>query len=157
MDIYKYLKLDHAHVAHLFKQLKHADCNTRKRQIVSFIAQELIAHAESEQETFYKTLEAHLKNSEEVKHGEKEHKEIEKQIHKIFHEKSPSETWNNDVKRLQEIVDHHVKEEESKIFKVARQVLSKEDAYYIKEKMHYLKHKILPIIQKDILERTYGK
>lgn len=42
-------------------------------------------------------------------------------------------------KKLKEIVDHHVKEEEGSLFRQAKNILSDEDAYRLKELMHYLK------------------
>jgi hypothetical protein len=36
MDIYEYLKLDHDHVSHLFKQFSKSDLIIRKKQIILY-------------------------------------------------------------------------------------------------------------------------
>lgn len=148
MDIYDYLKLDHDHVAQLFKQFEHSTLLDRKKQIVALITQELIVHAHSEQETFYQALKKFDLTKEEVLHGQKEHKEIEDQINLIVNSKEFAASWVKKVEKLKEIVDHHVKEEEGAIFKHAKKVLSKEDAYIIKEEMHYLKQSLLLSLKK---------
>lgn len=148
MDIYKYLIMDHERVSHWFKLFNDSTIDERKKQIADLIAQELLLHAESEQETFYKKLERHATTKEEGLHGEKEHKEIEDQINKISREKPNSAAWTKGVNKLQDLVEHHVKEEEGPIFKKAKKIFSLEEAYRIKEEMHYLKESMRLKIQK---------
>ncbi|HRD70102.1 MAG TPA: hemerythrin domain-containing protein [Legionella sp.] len=143
MDIYDYLKMDHDKVARLFKQFNKTEINVRKQQIMEWIAQELLVHAKSEQDTFYKALLSHSLSKEDASHGKKEHKEIEDQIHAIMNSKDHGASWIKKVEKLQEIVEHHVKEEEHKLFKEAKKVLSEEEAYNLKEHMHYLKQDLL--------------
>lgn len=149
MDIYAYLKLDHEHVAQLFSQFENAESVTRRKQIVAMITQELLVHAYSEQETFYKALTQHLDTRDEAMHGKKEHHEIEAQIDSIIHSKYLGASWIKKVKRLKEIVEHHVNEEEGKIFRSAQEVISEKEAYMLKEKMHYLKQQILQRLQRQ--------
>lgn len=143
MDIYDYLKLDHKHVDHLFKQFAESHDMDRKKQIVYMIAMELIAHAESEQKTFYKALENYEATHDEALHGKKEHADIEKKIQSIIKSPRFDASWRKKVEKLQELVQHHVSEEEGRIFRLAKSVLSKEEAWELKEQMHYLKKKIL--------------
>lgn len=143
MDIYEYLKLDHDHVAQLFKQFEHSESRERRKQIVALVTQDLMAHAESEQETFYKTLKNYEITEEEAAHGLKEHHEIEDQIAKIKQSKEFGSGWVKMVNHLKELVEHHVKDEEGPLFRNAKKVLNEEQAYIIKEQMHYLKQKLL--------------
>ncbi|QMT59816.1 hemerythrin domain-containing protein [Legionella sp. PC997] len=147
MDIYEYLKMDHDHVAHLFDQFKESELPARRKQIMSLIAQELLIHAHSEQETFYEALKQYDLTKEDATHGKKEHKEIENQIKLILHSKEYGSPWVNQVNKLKKIVEHHVDEEEGTIFENARKVLSKEEAYEIKERMHYVKQHLLLSLQ----------
>ena len=152
MDIYDYLKLDHEHVAQLFKQFDNAVSQERRQQIAELIVQELIMHAHSEQETFYKALIQFESTKDVVFHGQKEHHEIEGQINLIVHSKEDGASWVKKVEKLKEIVEHHIKEEEGTIFKHARNVLSQEDAYVIKEQMHYLKQHLLLSLNNSVFE-----
>lgn len=143
MDIYEYLKLDHEHVNQLFKQFEQIDNKDRQVQIITLLAQELLVHAKSEQETFYKVLKHHYESSDEVFHGEKEHNEIIEQVDQILSSNHVNAAWVKQVDKLKELVTHHVKEEEGDIFNKAKKVLSETQAYELKEQMHYLKQKLL--------------
>lgn len=143
MDIYDYLKMDHEHVAKLFKQFEKSTLIERKKQIVALISQELMAHAQSEQETFYNTLKQFDSIQDDAQHGQKEHQEIEHQITLVLHTQQFGKQWEKEVEKLKELVTHHVNEEEGKLFREAKKVLSEEDAFIIKEQMHYLKQQLL--------------
>ncbi|RUQ84979.1 hemerythrin domain-containing protein [Legionella septentrionalis] len=136
MDIYDYLKKDHRKVSDLFKQFADAKTHERKKEIIDFLAQELLVHARSEQDTFYKLLESFNESKEEVLHGRKEHQDIEKQLKEVMNSMDSMADLEKKVQKLKEIVEHHVDEEESEIFDQAKDVLSEEDAYMIKEQMH---------------------
>ena len=143
MDIYEYLKLDHQKVDKLFKQFEDTEDYDLKFQIVALIIQELFVHAESEQATFYKALEQFEISKSEGLHGEKEHAEIEEKMDELGKSVNPTKAWEKKVLELKKLVQHHVKEEEGKMFSKAKKVLSKEQTYVIKEQMHYLKSKML--------------
>lgn len=154
MDIYEYLKMDHQNVSQLFKQFESTEPVERKRQIMALIAQELLIHAHSEQETFYDILKQFEQTKDMATHGQKEHKEIEDKIALILHSNEHGSQWVKKVKELNELVEHHVSEEEGDIFKQAQKVLSAEDAYVIKEKMHYLKQRMLLALKKQVAPET---
>jgi hypothetical protein len=143
MDIYEYLKADHAKVSDLFKLFDKTKVPEVKIEIVDMIIQELSLHAHTEQDTFYKALEQYPESKDAALHGVKEHAEIDAMIDKILPIDEPTKEWENDVLELKKLVEHHVKEEEGKIFDKAKKVLSKEQTYIIKEQMHYLKTTIL--------------
>jgi len=142
-DIYEYLKLDHKKVAKLFDLYESAPSQRNKLEIVAMLNKELTMHAISEEETFYKILEQYSKSQKEAFHGEKEHQEIKDRLAKLMTLKQANNTLDNQVQELKKIVEHHVSDEEGKIFKEAKNVLSKEEAFILKEKMHFLKGKIL--------------
>lgn len=143
MDIYEYLKKDHQKVADLFKQFTKAKDKLEKVEIVNFIAKELVLHATSEQETFYKVLESHADSKKEALHAEKEHKEIEEKLNEVTSFKDTDAKWEQKVLDLKALVEHHVKEEEGPLFKKAKEVIPEHEAYIIKEKMHDYKEKLL--------------
>ncbi|CEK10050.1 hemerythrin domain-containing protein [Legionella hackeliae] len=155
MDIYEYLKMDHEKVNHLFKLFEKTKSQKRAKEIVAFISQELLVHAHSEQETFYRALTQHPKTNEIALHGEKEHREIEEQIQSI--NQSAGKHWKEKVLKLKDIVEHHVKEEEGAIFDKAKSVLSEKEALILKEKIHYLKGKFLIWLEKRVNESSADK
>jgi hypothetical protein len=142
-DIYEYLKLDHKKVAKLFSLYDTAPSAQNKLEIVQMLNQELTVHAESEENTFYKALIQHPESKKDTLHAEKEHQEIKDKLAEITKIKEINQSLDQKVHELKKLVDHHVSEEEGKIFKEAKDVFSKEEAYVLKEKMHFLKGKIL--------------
>ena len=149
MNIYDYLKMDHEHVAHMFKQFSKSKLPERRAEIANMIAFELTAHAEAEQATFYKTLEQYAESRDEALHGVKEHQEIEDQIAAIVNAKEYGSAFIKKVEKLQKLVEHHVHEEEHNVFKKAKKVLSDYEAYVIKEQMHYLKEQLKRSMEKS--------
>ncbi|MBA4697593.1 MAG: hemerythrin domain-containing protein [Legionella sp.] len=150
MDLYQYLKMDHQFVSKLFKQFEKSELLDRKKQIITMLCNELLAHAESEQMTFYRVLEQDPLTKPLAIHGKREHQDIEDHIRYILNAKSFGVSWQSRVKKLQDVVSHHVKEEEGAIFRKAKKVLSEKDAAVIKEKMHYLKENLLRKLQKKL-------
>lgn len=142
MDIYDYIKMDHEKVNKLFKQFSSVESHQRKIEIAAMIARELLVHAKSEQDTFYKALEADAA-SKEIQHARKEHKDIEDKIHAILEPAKVTRQWLEEVKALQDLVEHHVKEEEGTLFDEGKDRLTEREACALKEKMHYLKQKLL--------------
>jgi len=146
MDIYDYLKMDHKKVAKLFDLYKTATSDRNKLEIIVMITTELIIHADSEANTFYKALEFHRKSEDEAFHGEEEHIEIKAKLTEISKFKTMNPTLNKKLLELQAIVEHHVSDEEGKIFRAAKNVLSDEEAYALKERMHAYKGKMKSVI-----------
>lgn len=142
-DIYNYLKMDHNKVAKLFDLYKTAPSNKNKLEIVEMLNQELTVHAVSEEETFYKVLETYAKSKKDTLHAEKEHQEIKNKLAEVMEISHVNTELDDRVQELKKIVEHHVSEEEGKIFRDAKNVLTKEEAYIIKEQMHFLKGKLL--------------
>jgi len=143
MDIYDYLEMDHKKVDQLFKQFKKAPNKERQMEIIQFLGQELLVHAKSEEKTFYQTLSQHQRTKEQAVHGRKEHHEIEDKTKQLLTTKNKEHQLKKEVETLQDLVEHHVSDEEGKIFRKAKQVLSDEDALILKEMMHREKQKLL--------------
>ena len=150
MNIYDYIITDHRNVAELFKQFDKTPSSDQKKAIVDTICKELFVHLEAEQETFYKVLQRHPTCRNEAMHGHEEHDEIEQQLELVLSSTDWGTAWEKRVHKLQEIVDHHVKEEESMIHSEARKVLTPQDAIALKEKMHNYKQKLLNTINKRL-------
>jgi hypothetical protein len=142
--------MDHQKVAHLFKQFEKTREYALKSQIVAMIIEELYVHAESEQATFYKALEQFRTTRDIALHGKKEHYEIEELMSDINLHMEDTRAWNKKVLKLKKLVEHHVKEEEGKMFRKAKKVLLEPQPFVIKEQMHYLKSKLKNKIAKAL-------
>lgn len=143
MDIYDYLKADHKKVANLFKLYESAPTKRNKLEIFEYIKKELLVHADTEANTFYKALEAYKQDEELISHAENEHAEIKQQLKEISQLRNVDAEMDEKILLLKKAVEHHVSEEEGNVFKAAKKILSEEQAYYLKEQMHDLKEKML--------------
>ena len=148
MDIYDYLKKDHEKVDNLFKQFEQTESLDYKKDLVEMIILELTVHSISEEETFYKLLRKSEKSKEEAEHGQEEHEEIQALMAKIKKIKTFNKAWEKQVLELKDLVHHHVKDEEGPMFRKAKKVLSEDEAYMIKEKMHSYKGDMLIELEK---------
>lgn len=154
MDIYDYLKMDHKKVAKLFELFESATTDRNRLETFALLKKELLLHADAEANTFYKTLEVFYKAEDEALHGEEEHEEIKNKIEEISQLKQQAAIIKK-VLELKKLVEHHVSEEEGKIFKAAKKVISDEEAYILKEQMHDYKDKLLYGSHSKIKEEVF--
>ena len=150
MNIYDYLKKDHREVSNLFAQFKKEKNTPRKKEIVDTLCQELFVHSHAEQETFYRAMKHHPLTKDDAIHSIDEHQEIEDQLEQVLSSTDFGAAWEKRVLKLQDLVEHHVKEEENFIFSEAKQIFSPEEAVALKEKVHNHKQKLLKTIQKRL-------
>ena len=139
MDIYNYLKKDHRKVSDLMEQVVAARSADRRLQIVQKIKQELLLHAETEQETFYAALENEEETEEEIEMAEEEHEEVKMMLNRLTSMSPESDRWLILFGQLKQAVEHHVKEEEEMIFPKAQEILSDDEAEELAEEMDMLK------------------
>jgi len=142
MNIYTYLKKDHEKVEMLFEDIIEASSYPKREQLFNQLKEELLVHAKSEHNTFYKTLKKYEDLKELIKHADKEHAEIENYLEQLSSLSSKEAKWLVLLGELKYSVQHHVKEEEGNIFSHAKKVLSKEDAQVLVEQMEKAKEKI---------------
>lgn len=139
MDIYTYLKKDHRKVSTLMEQVLAARSAARREEIFEEIKEELTLHAETEQATFYAALAEAEETEERIEDAEEEHEEIKKYLSKLSRMSAESEKWIETFGEFKHAVEHHVKEEEGRIFEKARQVLDDDEAEQLAQDMDELK------------------
>lgn len=141
MNLYEYIKNDHRKVDAMFKKLK-SSTNAKQQVIFKKIMHELFIHAESEQATFYDTLEKYKPVKTDVKHAKEEHKEIADMMNAITKMDPTSPAWLQKVIKLGETVEHHVHEEETEVFKDGKEYLTDEQTKQILKDMKFYKKKV---------------
>ncbi|MCE3238453.1 MAG: Hemerythrin cation binding domain protein [Gammaproteobacteria bacterium] len=144
MNIYNYLKKDHKKVKQLFNKIILSKSPKERENYFLEIRKELELHADTEHSTFYQALKSNPAGEDDAKHGDKEHEKIKKSLLKLS--KIPlKETakWFVQLGELKNIVEHHVEEEESKMFKDAQEILSDKEAEELSLKMEELKDKMM--------------
>src|SRR5690606_11413384 len=141
MDIYAYLKKDHDKVKKLMDQITEATTPEDRKELFDAMSSELLLHASTEEQTFYRALEERggKQLQEKAGHAEEEHDEIETLIQKLRKSSPEESSWLITFGSLKHAVEHHVEEEEGEIFEKARKVLSDLQAEKLAEEMDMLK------------------
>lgn len=126
MDALELLKSDHQEVSALFKDALSGD--TPKRDVVTKICDALTLHMAMEEKIFYPALrKAGGKDEKDsVLEAAEEHGGAKGLITKIRAVRGRDETLKAKVTVLKEMIEHHVSEEESEMFKEARKALGEE-------------------------------
>ncbi len=150
MNIYTYLQEDHAKVSQFFTALLAAKTNLIRKEYQVKIIFELLIHASTEEDSFYKKLKQYDNSESIVNHGLKEHDEIKGSIKDVRKEEVGTPEWRKCVQDLEKLVKHHVKEEEGEMFTAAKKVLSSEEAIELAAEMAALKIKTKGKIEKEL-------
>jgi len=150
MDIYHVLMRDHRKVSALFKKVMVTHNADLRLDLFEKILLELSIHAATEQATFYNALNKNKKGKEEISHAEEEHREIKTCLNKIANSNYKSDDWLIHFGELKSIVEHHVKEEETEIFKIAKKMISKREANMLGLKMLALKKEMLNQVNQSL-------
>ena len=131
MDILHVLKKEHEAVAGLLEQAtKFEGDDTTFAKLAGEIEAALTVHAMLEERLFYPVLLDRVAAGEDktdVFEGYTEHNVLKHLIALLKSEKRRDEAFKAELQVLGEDVKHHVKEEESTIFALARDLLSKDE------------------------------
>lgn len=132
MDAIQLLKQDHEKVKGLLSQLGDTTSRAEKTraQLLEKIAKELEVHTTIEEEIFYPAFREAAKNAEDremfFEAVEEHHAAGDLVLPDLLDTEPGSDQFGGRAKVLKELVEHHAEEEESDMFKRARQLLSRE-------------------------------
>lgn len=122
------LKQDHKEVKDLLKQILKAEEMSEREELFAKMKTALTAHSEAEEEMFYPRLEKADETRSDALGAEVEHGLVKNLLGELEEaDDKMSDEWTAKCKVLKTLVEHHVEEEESQIFKDARKVLDKDE------------------------------
>lgn len=114
------LRADHKHVAALFADYKKANTAAKKKHIVAQICTELTVHAKVEEEIFYPAVKQALNDTELVPEATVEHATLKALIAQVKDVEPEGEMFDAKITVMSEYVKHHVKEEQTEMFRKAK-------------------------------------
>jgi len=144
-DVISLIKADHRKVDQLFKQYKDAETKAEKKRVMLEIINDLKVHAAAEESKVYPTLDKEDHNG--TNESFEEHHLIKILIEELADMTDVNDKTDAKVKVLSEVVEHHVKEEESKYLpelKNSDADLEKMGASFTAEKERLQKVKKMP-------------
>ena len=125
--LFRQLKEQHSEVSVLMKQVK-VGGESARQQLFPKIKQALLAHARAEQETYYETLKRYEETRAEVVDGYQEHTQMEELLQRLetlpMQPAQQDDAWGRTFDELVQLVEHHVHDEEDKMFPISKKVLS---------------------------------
>jgi hemerythrin superfamily protein len=124
MNAITMLERDHATFRRLLAQL---DATTSRalvtrRRLFARIKTELTVHETIEEEVFYQALKSHPRAKQEVLEGVEEHHLVDGLLGEMTPLAPDDETWGAKANVMRENVEHHLAEEESDLFPMARRI-----------------------------------
>jgi hemerythrin superfamily protein len=148
LTIYDELKKDHRKVIDLLDQLiaseKNEDDNVRQK-LVDQIRDELIPHARAEEAVLYNSIRDVETGKDIIGHAYREHMEAETLLRGIQLTDTMKMSWVNGAKKLKEALEHHIQEEEGKVFTAAKSLFVEEEAVAMAQVFNEMK----PLVRKQ--------
>ncbi|MGM8850751.1 hemerythrin domain-containing protein [Salinicola halophyticus] len=101
----------------------HGDSEGRD-ELFKRVRAELENHAVAEERALYIPMMEHDMTQEKARHSVAEHHEIDELIETLEETEYDSPGWLASAKKLQDLVNHHLDEEEQEVFQLAGRALS---------------------------------
>lgn len=122
MNAIKLLTTQHREVEALFKKYKSSDDNSEKLDIFTELADKLAAHSTIEEKLFYPAVYVG-KLEDLLREAVEEHLAAKRLIADLLKLSPSNDEFDAKVKVLQEQIEHHVEEEEEKLFPKVQKTL----------------------------------
>jgi hemerythrin superfamily protein len=136
MDAFELMMNDHRKVSEIFDRLESGDASLR-RELFPRLKQELEIHAHVEETIFYPALKEHASTRDLATHAYSEHNEVKALLDEMQAGLTGADdgAWGMKLTKLRRSVEHHVEEEEGKIFTNARAAIDDEQLAQIGRRM----------------------
>jgi hypothetical protein len=144
-DILDTLKKEHDEVAEMLSQLVKSDRGAERKAILKQIRTALVPHLRAEEKIVYNGIYGVKdKNAkQDSAEGYMEHQLAEKMLVTLEHiDNAMSPEFAAGSKVLKEMIEHHVEEEESNVWKDVKQHFSSDDRMAMNRKFMALKKKV---------------
>lgn len=162
-DIIKLILVDHEPLKRFIGILKDLETPIRtRRRIFEQFAPMLLMHARSEQESLYTFLKDENKELRiDGLEGDVEHELAERMIEEVKMSED-ADVWSARAKVLAELVEHHIKEEESHMFPEFKKESDIEDRVmlgkqYLELKDHFRREETLTIEEEEAIEEERNR
>jgi hemerythrin superfamily protein len=122
------LKADHRLVLKTLDAIERVSDPDRRRDLFSYLRMELIVHSKAEEEAVYRPLRERIRNDSIIKDSVEDHHEIEHLLMDIQFTSSHDALWMEKIRELGDIVEEHVRREETELFDLVEANFSAQEA-----------------------------
>jgi hemerythrin superfamily protein len=134
MDAIKLLEQQHREVESLFEKFESAEDTNAKMEVFTLIADMLSAHTSIEEKIFYPSIYVGP-TADKLREAVEEHLSAKRVIADLLDMDAADEQFTAKMKVLQELVEHHVEEEEDDLFPTVRKLMAKQELEVMGEQM----------------------
>ncbi|HEX2913986.1 MAG TPA: hemerythrin domain-containing protein [Chloroflexia bacterium] len=127
MDAIELLKKDHDKVKKLFQQIMEGATPTKSKTLFNQIYHEMTIHSIIEEQVFYPALNKFNGFTGLLKDAYKEHADAKLEMGQISMMDSSSEEWKKKVEKLFGEIQHHIKDEEEKLFPKVEEAMAQKE------------------------------
>lgn len=150
--LYDVLHQEHEEVDRMLSEILSSDDTPRLRELWKTCAVALAVHARAEQDAVYDVLERDQEAS--IKEAREEHEDIEDLLADADAAMPGTDEFFGFVAELQELVRHHVDEEEGNLLTKARQTVDERERAEMVELFDDLKQRLMPKVQAEFSGRV---
>lgn len=140
--VFRHLEKEHGEVSALLMRLKASHDPDTRRELFPTIRRELLAHEKAEIAEVYPVLRSHPKTAAIADEHDQDSKSLETAIEMLTKTAVDSPNWQNQLEALIELVQQHVKDEESEYFPTAQSIF-KDRANELLERFEHTKARIM--------------
>lgn len=143
-DLFELIKKDHRELEEILNQLKEtSDRSFKKREdLFMQLKQEIVPHMRAEEKAFYSVLQKSNEAKEDAMEAMEEHHAAELVMNELDKMSKQEEFWHAKLSVFKEIIEHHIEEEEGKVFQDAEQVISENQMETILENFKSEKERV---------------
>ncbi len=147
-QLFDTLRKDHQEVREIFRKMLESEQPDKRQKLVNQLQQEALPHMKAEEKTVYPAVRKHCDDCQEhVLESIEEHHAAELILKELMKLKTSDERFHAKTMVLQEMIEHHLKEEEKEIFKDIRKNINDEEAGNILERFNKEKEQVKSQLQ----------
>ena len=127
MMILETLQTDHHQVKELLETILSTDDAKKRGDLFKQFRTELTSHSRAEEKVLYRRMEKSEEGKDDALEGAVEHQVVDRLIEDLSRSRSVgSDKWTARCTVLQELLRHHIDEEEGEFFKIARKIFDRD-------------------------------
>lgn len=127
-QFFEQLRRDHTEVKSLLTQMvEQGSSQSKRNDLKKQLEKALVPHMRAEETVFYPTLKENRQSRDLALEAIEEHHAAEIIFNEVLNLRPESEVWVAKCEVLKTLLEHHIQEEEQEIFKISRDLISKEN------------------------------
>lgn len=148
------LKADHTTIKRLLRELNDATTVKQRENLVNQLEQEVKMHSQIEEEVFYPAFKAATRRTENEDlfyEATEEHHIVDMVLPALKAANPKSHEFQAKAKVLKELIEHHIKDEETEMFAAARNIFDEDSLRQLGDLMQQRKDQVEAMWENPLL------